>query len=234
MKKHLLLAGLLTAAAPPQGLAESQAGWAQSLPGWNYEFPRDHGPHPEFKTEWWYFTGNLRAGDGREFGFQLTFFRQGVAEPGRELPASSRFLVRDVGFAHFALSDFRASRFHHAQRLTRGAFGESTFSSGEVRIEDWVSRRTGLHDFAIEAEDGGRAIRLTLEALKPPVAHGDNGVSQKAEGPGRASHYYSLSRLRATGSVKTQEGEFPVEGLAWFDHEWFTNQLAAGQVGWEW
>jgi len=231
MKSCPLLAYLLAQAA---GISTGLCGWAFSRPGWSYEFPRDHGPHLEFQTEWWYFTGNLKSSCGRDFGFQLTFFRQGVVEPGRDLPTSSRFLVRDVAFAHFAVSDFRTKSFHHAQRLSRGAFGEVAFSDRRVRIEDWSTLRTGDHDFTLQAEDERYGINLTLRALKPPVVHGESGISRKAEGPGRASHYYSLTRLEATGEVRTRESVFKVAGLAWFDHEWFTNQLTADQSGWDW
>lgn len=227
---RIALAGLAALIMPGTSAGE----WALARPGWTYDFPRDHGPHVDFKTEWWYFTGNLRAQGGRDFGFQLTIFRQGIVPPGQELPSRSRFLRRHVGFAHFAVSDLSARHFHHAQRASRGAFGEIEFSSERVRIEDWEVRRVGLHDFHLAASDGHLRLDLRLRALKAPVVHGEEGISRKAEGEGRASHYYSLTRLEASGVVATTEGDFEVQGLAWFDHEWFTNQLAAGQEGWDW
>jgi len=213
-----------------------RAEWRAALPGWTYEFPRDHGSHPDFKTEWWYFTGNLQSEAGAEFGCQLTFFRQGVVEPGTAVPEGSRFLQRDVKFAHFAVSDIGAQKFHHFQKLARGAFGEAGFD-GKGRlawIDGWECRLEGVHDFRLRAEEGDVAVDLRLVAERGPVFHGADGVSQKAEGEGRASHYYSLTRLRTEGTVRVGGVEHAVRGWTWFDHEWATNQLAAHQTGWDW
>jgi predicted secreted hydrolase len=218
-------------------IAEAAAGgWRLALPGWEYEFPRDHGSHPDFRTEWWYFTGNLESETGSEFGYQLTFFRQGVVEPGVAVPEGSRFVQRDVKFAHFAVSDIAAQKFHHFQKLARGAFGEAGFDGKErlAWIDGWECRRTGMHDFRLRAEEGDVAVDLQLVAERGPVFHGSDGVSQKAQGEGRASHYYSLTRLRTEGTVRLGEQTHAVRGWTWFDHEWATNQLAAHQSGWDW
>ena len=209
--------------------------WRVSLPGWEARFPEDHGAHPDFKTEWWYFTGNVESEDGREFGYQLTFFRQGVIDPSQATPPS-RFIQRDVKFAHFAVSDIGSKKFHHFQKLSRGAFGEAGFGEGSrlAWIDSWTCERIGLHDFRLTAEDGDVVIDLTLRSKREPVWHGRDGVSQKAEGPGRASHYYSLTRLETTGTVRIGERTHQVSGLTWFDHEWATNQLASHQTGWDW
>jgi len=214
-----------------EGLAE----WRSALAGWEYRFPADHGSHPGFKTEWWYFTGNLRSGEGRDFGYQLTFFRQGIREPGAPAVAS-RFVVRDVKFAHFAVSDISRERFFSFQRLARGAFGEAGFDQGDrvAWIRDWTCERTGAGGFRLSAEEGEISLDLELSSAKPPVLHGRNGVSQKAEGEGRASHYYSLSRMETKGRLMTGGRTFEVSGTSWFDHEWATNQLAAHQKGWDW
>jgi predicted secreted hydrolase len=211
------------------------AEWRVSLPGWNYQFPTDHGAHPDFKTEWWYFTGNLETADGRDFGYQLTFFRQGVIEPGREIPASS-FLQRDVKFAHFAVSDIDKKKFHHFQKLSRGAFGEAGFEKDKrlAWIDNWSCELIGPHDFRLRAEDGEVSIDLELRSKREPVVHGQDGVSQKSEGAGRASHYYSLTHLETAGTVRIGKETHRVSGLTWFDHEWATNQLAAHQSGWDW
>lgn len=205
------------------------------MAGWQYEFPRDHGNHPDFKTEWWYFTGNLESSDGRPFGYQLTFFRQGVIPPGESTP-DSEFVTRDVKFAHFAVSDISRKEFHHFQKLSRGAFGEAGFeeSSRLAWIQNWECRITGENSFRLMAADGNIAIDLTLDSEKPPVIHGADGVSQKAEGTGRASHYYSLTRLATTGTLRIKDEQIAVKGLSWFDHEWATNQLAENQTGWDW
>jgi predicted secreted hydrolase len=223
----LLLACLLPLAA--------WAEWRVSLPGWNARFPEDHGSHPDFKTEWWYFTGNVESDDGREFGYQLTFFRQGVIDPSQKTPPS-RFVQRDVKFAHFAVSDIGSKSFRHFQKLARGAFGEAGFddTSRVAWIDSWSCERIGLHDFRLTADDGDVAIDLTLRSARDPVWHGRDGVSQKSEGEGRASHYYSLTRLETTGTVRLGDTTRRVTGLSWFDHEWATNQLASHQTGWDW
>jgi predicted secreted hydrolase len=213
--------------------AAEEPDWAVALPGWQYEFPRDHFAHPDFKTEWWYFTGNLAAEDGREFGFQLTFFRQGVR---REDGARTRFAVDDIKLAHFAVTDIDGKKFRFAQRVSRGAFGEAGFSDGEriAWIDNWTLRLTGPGRFRLEAQDKDFALALDLTAAKGPVFHGESGVSQKSEGEGRASHYYSYTRLAARGTVTLEGREIPVTGWSWFDQEWATNQLTESQTGWDW
>jgi len=212
-------------------------GWSLVPSSWQYLFPCDHAPHPPFKTEWWYFTGSLHTPDGREFGYELTWFREGV------LPAppanASRFIQRDFKFAHFALSDITASRFDFAQKTSRGAYAEAGFGNGSPGILAWIDdwRLTILQSGAwqIEGAHNGRAISLELTPLKPPVIEGENGISRKASGAGHASCYYSFTRMRAEGSL-TLPGAPPVAvtGETWFDHEWATNQLASDQAGWDW
>ena len=207
--------------------------WALALPGWRYEFPRDHYAHPDFKTEWWYFTGNLTADDGRELGFQLTFFRQGVQ---RGTDTKTRFAVDDIKLAHFAITEITGKQFRFAQKVSRGSFGDAGFSDGEriAWIDDWTLSLTGPGQFRLEARDKDFALMLDLKAAKEPVFHGDNGVSQKSEGEGRASHYYSYTRLAAKGTVTLEGREIAVTGLSWFDQEWATNQLTENQTGWDW
>jgi predicted secreted hydrolase len=216
-------------------LATAFAEWRTALPGWNYRFPADHGAHPDFKTEWWYFTGNLKSEDGQDFGYQLTFFRQGVIEPSSQVPASN-FLQRDMKFAHFAVSAIDAKKFHHFQKISRGAFGAAGFEDGErlAWIDNWSCARIGPHDFRLRAADGEVSIDLTLRSQREPVIHGRDGVSQKSEGAGRASHYYSLTRLKTSGTIQIGKSTHTVSGLTWFDHEWATNQLASHQTGWDW
>jgi predicted secreted hydrolase len=212
--------------------AAEEPDWALALPGWRYEFPRDHFAHPDFKTEWWYFTGNLTARDGREFGFQLTFFRQGVQRG----TAATRFAVDDIKLAHFAVTDIGSGRFRFAQKVSRGSFGDAGFSDGNriAWIEDWNVRLTGPGRFRLEARDADFALALDLASAKIPVFHGEDGVSQKSAGDGRASHYYSYTRLAAEGIVTLDGREIPVTGWSWFDQEWATNQLTENQTGWDW
>jgi predicted secreted hydrolase len=214
----------------------AQADWRTALPGWKYEFPGDHGNHPEFKTEWWYFSGNLTAADGRAFGYQLTFFRQGVMPLDADIIPLSHFVTNSVKFAHFAVSDLSGSAFHFFRRLSRGAYGEAGFGAGSrlAWIEDWSCTLGDDGAFRIRANADDLSLELTLKAAKPLVIHGRDGVSQKSEGEGRASHYYSFTRLSSEGVLRMGEQQFAVSGLSWFDHEWATNQLAANQVGWNW
>jgi len=225
----VLLSGVVASAVS----AESEPEWAVALPGWQYEFPRDHHSHPDFKTEWWYFTGNLTGDDGQDYGYQLTFFRQGVQ---RGTPADTRFAVRDIKLAHFAVSDLLRRDFRFAQRLSRGAFGEAGFADGErvAWIEDWEMRLQEGGGFVVHAADGGVVLDLRMTPQKPPVFHGEEGVSQKAEGEGRGSHYYSFTRLKSEGTLQIDGRRIPVRGWSWFDQEWATNQLTEEQTGWDW
>ncbi len=214
----------------------ARAEWRTAVPGWKYEFPADHESHPEFKTEWWYFSGNLTAADGHEFGYQLAFFRQGVMPPDADIIPLSHFVTSSVKFAHFAVSDITGSAFHFFQKLSRGAYGEAGFGRSPrlAWIEDWSCTLGDDGVFRIQAKAGDLSLELTLKAAKPLVIHGKNGVSQKAEGEGRASHYYSFTRLPSEGVLRVGNQEFAVSGLSWFDHEWATNQLAGNQLGWDW
>lgn len=214
----------------------SAADWRLALPGWKYEFPRDHRTHPEFKTEWWYFTGRLADEKGGVYGYQLTFFRQGLRPPAASGAATSRFVVSDLKFAHFAVSDIGGQRFHFAQKLTRGAFGEAGFGDDErlAWIEDWSLVLLPSGGFEISAKNDKASLKLKLENAKPWVIHGENGVSQKAEGEGRASHYYSATRLKAEGTVTIDGRSRNVTGESWLDREWASNQLTPEQIGWNW
>jgi len=219
------------------GGTQSANGWTLVPPSWQYIFPRDHAPHPAFKTEWWYFTGGLQTRDGREFGYELTWFREGVMpNPPRD---GSRFIQRDFKFAHFGVSDVAAGRFDFAQKLSRGAYQEAGFGDGKAGklawIDDWRLTVLPGGDWRIEAEDGGRALSLHLVPVKGPVIEGENGVSRKAAGEGHASCYYSYTRMRVEGQLTLPGlGPLAVTGETWFDHEWATNQLASDQAGWDW
>ena len=210
--------------------------WRSAQAGWQYEFPRDHHIHEEFKTEWWYFTGNLTAANGRRFGYQLTFFRQGIRPPAERDPALSRFVVNDMKFAHFTVTDVAGERFRFDQKTSRGAFGEAGFDEGErlAWIESWTLRMEEDGAFHLLAEAKDTAIDLQLRSAKPAAIHGDGGISRKASVEGYASHYYSLTRLATDGQLRIGGETFDVKGESWFDHEWATNQLAPGQIGWDW
>lgn len=241
-----LLAFFLSASLVAGQTVPDQAGWKTAEPGWIYEFPRDHGPHQAFKTEWWYATGTLSDGEGGEYGFQLTFFRQGIT-PGKKPEGSSRFRVTEIPFAHFAVTDVSGKTFRHFQKSSRGAFGEAGFSVPSAReqrmawIEGWELSQEGPGRFHIKAEDNGegagkerRAVDLMLVQEREPLLHGREGISPKSAKPGHASHYYSLTRLRASGTVTIEGRVRAVTGLVWFDHEWATNSLDPDEAGWDW
>ncbi len=212
------------------------ADWEVAEPGWKYEFPRDHQVHEKFKTEWWYFTGNLTNGDGRQFGYELTFFRQGIRPPAERSGTSSRFIVDDLKFAHFTVTDSQGKTFLFHEKTSRGSFGEAGFAEGKrlTWIDSWNLLRQADGSFDLVALADDAEIRLHLLPLKEPVIHGEGGISRKAAGAGHASHYYSITRLETTGSLRVRKENFAVTGESWFDHEWATNQLAAGQAGWDW
>ena len=206
-----------------------------AVPGYRYDFPRDHFNHPEFQTEWWYYTGNLHTVDGRRFGFELTFFRQGV---NRETKATSNIWdVGDVWMAHLALSDIDGHRFFHTERLNRAGAGLAGADLTQSRVwnGNWQARweNDGARQH-LQAVDSRFSFELTVKSAKPPVIHGMNGVSQKSEGLGHASHYISLTRLITSGAVTLDGQRFAVEGTSWMDHEFFTHQLEPNQVGWDW
>ncbi len=212
------------------------ADWRTALPGWQFEFPRDHHIHPDFKTEWWYFTGRFTDEKGGVFGYQFTFFRQGLRPPTSRGGETSRFIVDDLKFAHFALSDVGAQRFHFQQKTSRGAFAEAGFGLDNrlAWIEDWTLDLQPDGAFALRAKGEQAALELRLVSTKPWVIHGEQGISQKAEGEGRASHYFSGTRLATTGTLSLGGKSTRVSGESWLDREWATNQLTAEQVGWNW
>ena len=210
----------------------SFAQFRPAAPGYRYEFPRDYFNHPDYQTEWWYYTGNLQSPDGHRFGFELTFFRQGV---NRDLTPPSAWDLRDMYLAHFALSDLDGKKFFYTERSNRAGPGLAGASAelGKVWNGNW-SVLWGQVSEELNAVAGSHALRLSLKPLKRPVIHGENGVSQKSAGAGRATHYFSETRLAVSGRLTFDALNFEVSGLAWMDHEFFTNQLEADQVGWDW
>jgi len=224
-----------------------------ALPGYRFEFPRDHFSHPEFKTEWWYYRGNLRAADGAAFGFELAFFREAVPNPYGN---PSRWKTEQLYIAHLAVTDLRDGRFAYAQRMRRGALdlagatAVSGYQSGRaaeeskseihnpqsamrVWIGDW-SASVAAAGHRLNAPAKNIAVRLDLLPLKPPVIHGRDGVTPTGPGVGNASHYYSLTRLQATGTIHSAGRDYAVTGLAWMDHEFTSNVLGPMQRGWDW
>jgi len=201
-----------------------------ALPGYEFEFPRDHGTHDEYRTEWWYTTGHLRTGDGRRYGFELTFFRVGVTPP--DSPSETRWDLRNLSLAHFAISDVSKKDFRFYEKLNRSSPFTASAAAGRLDVFNEGWRATTLADgsWRIVAFSGGDAIDLVLKTRKPPAVHGENGVSVKAEGVGYASHYYSMTRLEATGTINGRSAS----GQAWMDHEFGSSALRETQQGWDW
>lgn len=235
MKISRFAAGFLAAAV----FASSGASYRTALPGYAYQFPRDHFSHPDFQTEWWYYTGNLRSSTGARFGFELTFFRHAI-DRGKN---TTVWDVQDVWLGHLALSDIDGGRFFHAERLNRSGPGLAGADGVQARVwnGNWSVRSIldsrapgGIGQQELAATDSRFQLSLSLRPMKAPMIHGLNGVSQKAEGAGRASHYISYTRLATQGSVTVHGKRFEVEGLAWMDHEFFTHQLDSNQSGWDW
>jgi predicted secreted hydrolase len=215
---------------------EALEGYARAMEPRTFRFPEDHGPHPEFRTEWWYFTGNLHDERGRHFGYQLTFFRVALAPEAPE--RSSDWASRHVFMAHFALTDTATGRFHHFERFSRVALGLAGARTTPFRVwlEEWsVASEPGEgFPWRLQAGEGGVEIDFLLERAKPIVLQGDAGLSQKSDEPGNASYYYSMTRLPTRGTIRIGEGEFFVEGDSWLDREWSTSALGEGDVGWDW
>jgi predicted secreted hydrolase len=211
--------------------------WARITAPPALAFPWDHGSHPAFRTEWWYVAGQLADPGGRRYGFQLTFFRQGL-DPLPPTPGSSALRARQVLAAHLAVAEIGQKRTRFAERVRRVAAGMAGASEKDldVFLDDWETRRLPSGAIALVAgdRDSGLALTLELQPLKPLVLHGEGGVSGKGPEPGNASVYVSFTRLAARGRLSLDGRERAVQGEAWFDHEWGSSQLGAGVVGWDW
>jgi len=218
--------------------AESDVGFAMATDQRTFVFPRDHGPHPEYRNEWWYMTGNLDATDGRRFGFELTFFRFALAP---KLPEpDSAWRTNQVYIAHLAVTDADGQRFFISERFSRGALGLAGAQANPLRvwIDDWEIAATDAdaetENWRLQASDDDFALSLQLVAEKAPVLNGVNGLSQKSAEVGNASYYYSITRWQTDGQVRLGNDEFTVSGLSWLDREWSSSALASDQQGWDW
>ncbi|HET9804194.1 MAG TPA: lipocalin-like domain-containing protein [Candidatus Acidoferrum sp.] len=228
MKSRAFGAALLFALVPA-----INGQYRAALPGYRYEFPRDFFAHPDFQTEWWYTTGNVATPGGRHFGFELTFFRQAVS---REESNRGAWDVQNLYLAHLALSDLDGGHFYHSERINRAGPGIAGVNpqEGKVWNGNWSASWNSDGVQTLSAQNDDFQFSFSLKPEKPPVIHGENGVSQKASGPGRASHYFSQTRLATTGFITLKGARFEVSGLSWMDHEFFTHQLSSEQAGWDW
>jgi predicted secreted hydrolase len=205
--------------------------------GYAYVFPRDHGSHDRFRTEWWYYTGHLTTEDGHRFGYQLTFFRRGMDnEQVRTNP--SQWSIRQLYMAHAALSDLPQGRFRYAEKISRAGLGKAGAETGQLRvwIDRWITEATVLEHPRqhLKASTDGFSFDLMVTPEKPPVIHGEQGISRKGSAFGQASHYYSLTRLATSGTVTTGGKTFSATGTSWMDHEFGSGDLGYEMVGWDW
>lgn len=247
-----LLAGLLCGCdgRPAGGVERLDIGQLLSEPGAEgfavadrvvaLRFPRDHGAHPAFRSEWWYLTGNLEAGDGRRFGYQVTFFRNALEPPG-VTSGDSAWRTRSLWMAHAAITDVAGQRHRARERFSRGEPGlaGAVADPFAVWLDDWrLSGRGGDGEHAfpwrLSLPAGDFDLQLTLSGAGDPVLQGDRGLSRKSAGPGNASYYYSLPRLGSSGELVVDGRRYRLAGWSWFDREWSTSALDQGQTGWDW
>jgi predicted secreted hydrolase len=215
------------------GGAGAGEGFEMPRPGRIFSFPRDHGAHPEFKTEWWYYVGHLKAASGESFGYQLTFFRVALRKPDPQ--ARSAWSLDTVYFAHLALTDPARRTFAFRDQAGRGALGLSGAAVGPMKvwIDDWQAELQG-EEFHLSAQDRGLGLDLMLKPMKPPALHGDAGYSRKSAKFEAASYYYSLPRLNTRGSITLDGRKLAVTGTSWMDHEFFSSAMAPDLAGWDW
>jgi predicted secreted hydrolase len=265
----LAIAVLAGAAAPgpvrAQGAAVARpaarpsapvSGYAQALTPRALAFPADEGPHPDYRQEWWYLTGNLAAADGERFGFELTIFRFALAPALHQRPSVSAasggerspWRTRQIYLAHFAVTDVARHRFRFAVRLARGALGLAGAQADPFRVwvENWrigesatgrtaaIEPRSAEALWQVRAGGAGYDLALTARPLMPPVLNGEHGLSRKSAAPGDATYYYSMPRIAVAGTLTRGGRALPVRGLAWLDREWGSGGLGPQETGWDW
>jgi predicted secreted hydrolase len=227
-----LILGLILALLLAGGVWAGE-GFEVARPGRVFQFPRDHGAHPDYKTEWWYYVGHLKAASGESFGYQLTFFRAALRKPDPK--ARSAWSLSTVYFAHLALTESLRRTFAFREKAGRGALGLSGAAAGPMKvwIDAWQAELQE-EEFHLRAQDRGLGLDLVLKPLKPPALHGDGGYSRKSATSGAASYYYSLPRLSTQGTIVVDGRRLPVTGTSWMDHEFFTGAMAPNLAGWDW
>jgi predicted secreted hydrolase len=219
---------------------EVDAAFARAYEPIPFDFPRDHGAHPQYQTEWWYYTGDLADDQGNEYGFQFTLFRSALTPtmPDR----ASDLATNQIYMAHFAVTDGPGNTHESFERFSRGAGGLAGATGTpdfDIWLEDWQVTRSAADTMHLRAQTVNKAgetvaVDLQLRETRPPVLHGDAGLSQKGPEAGNASYYYSLVGLATTGSITIGGRTVAVNGLSWMDHEFGTSALSANAVGWDW
>lgn len=220
----------------------AESAYKLALPGYVWQFPADHGSHPAYKTEWWYYTGHLQSTPKtkdetpKTYGYQLTFFRTGSAL--KHLPKGSQWALNDLLIGHLALSDINQKRFLYEERFGRQApmQGHAAEDKLDVVLRDWQVQRLadGRHHLQASSPDKQFMLNLIATPNKPMLLHGKQGLSQKADCVGCASYYYSYPSMTTTGTLTLQGKAQKVTGESWMDHEFGSNQLTKKQVGWDW
>jgi predicted secreted hydrolase len=225
---------ILTLSLSGRGQGQGSFTYQLAVPGRKLAFPADHYSHPDFKIEWWYYTGHLKSESGKRYGYQVTFFRFGLRDRQPEVKEKPP-LFTELYMAHFAISDIDRKTFLFRERINRGYQGKAGAATDRYLVwnEDWKVEGD-LKTHRIDVNDRGTRLSLRLSSHRPPVLHGDNGLSQKGEGEGRASYYYSLTRMETHGEITINGKTEKVRGLSWMDHEFGSNQLREDQVGWDW
>ena len=207
-----------------------------------FSFPEDHGPHPGFRNEWWYFTGNVETAEGRRFGYQVTFFNAALrssafadASAGQVAEASS-WQTQHVWMAHLAVSDIENAEHHAFERFSRESPGlaGATSTPLHVWLDDWQLTTQSESEWRLQAAEAGIALDLNLASVKAPVLQGVDGLSQKGREAGNASYYYSVTRIATDGMLRIGDEAFTVSGSSWLDREWSTSALDDDQSGWDW
>ncbi|MBL8161952.1 MAG: carotenoid 1,2-hydratase [Anaerolineae bacterium] len=229
--------GQVTARTDFGTVADDTSRYARADAPWEWQFPRDFGAHPEFQTEWWYYTGNVKTAEGRHFGYQFTIFRRAIWPEAVE--SDSEWRSGQIYMAHFAVSDVEGGSYYHQQRFSRegaelaGAVAEPRY---RVWLEDWqvLAEDDAAEITSIRADGGRFAVDLRLEQTKPVALQGQGGLSPKSDEAGNASYYYSLTRLATSGSIRIGEETFTVSGATWKDHEFSTSALGGSAQGWDW
>ena len=216
--------------------AETSAEFARADGPQPLDFPRDLGPHNDYQTEWWYYTGTLATNKGRDFGYQLTFFRRALTPAVEQVTSPSDWRSSQVYFAHFTVSDVANEAFYPHERFSRQSAGLSGAQAEPYRVwlENWSAEAIAPGQVHLLADAGDVALDLTLTETLPPVLQGDRGYSQNGPEPGSASYYYSIVQQQTEGTVTIGDQPHSVSGLSWKDHEYSTSALSPGTVGWDW
>jgi predicted secreted hydrolase len=216
------------------GHAQESASFVRAETPRVWSFPRDHGAHPGYATEWWYFTGSVYDTEGFHYGYELTFFRVGLRPDA--VASTSAWRASDLVLAHFAVTEVTWERFHVHERIQRAAAGMAGADTTHLHVwvGDWAAEQLDDGRIRVRAREGATGIDLELTSTRPPVLHGENGLSWKTDDRMQASHYYSLTRLQTTGTIVVGDHPRRVSGMTWMDQEFFTGDTPREGLGWDW